>query len=97
MKISILLGSISPTYLRKAFMSAAPKSVRICQVVSIFLRFWDLRAQKLLVERFTCAFLNEILAPKITKLCFGFEVLAPKISYERTTLMKLTPAFLRFM
>jgi len=38
----------------------------------------------------------EILAPKITKLCFGFEVLLPKIWYKKRaciTLMKLTPGF----
>ncbi len=43
---------------------------------------------------YTSIFLYKILAPKITKLCFGFEVLVPKISYKkraRTTLMKLTP------
>ncbi len=39
-------------------------------------------------------FLYKILEPKFTKLCFGFEVLVPKILYEkhaRITLMKLTP------
>jgi len=39
-------------------------------------------------------FLYKILAPKITKLCFGFEVLVPKILYEKCAcimLMKLTP------
>jgi hypothetical protein len=39
-------------------------------------------------------FSYEILAPKITKLCFGFEMfLAPNISEKsvRKTLMKLTP------
>ena len=39
----------------------------------------------------------EILAPKITKLCFGFEVLLPKILYKKRAcimkLMKLTPGF----
>jgi len=38
-------------------------------------------------------FWYEILAPKITNLCFGFEIFAPKILYEkaaRKTLMKLT-------
>jgi len=34
----------------------------------------------------------QVLAPRITKLCFGFEILAPKILYEKRahiTLMKL--------
>jgi len=44
-------GSISPTYLRPSFTPVAPKSVRIQPSVSIFLRFQDLRVQKLLVER----------------------------------------------
>jgi len=38
-------------------------------------------------------FSNKILAPKITKLLFGFEVLAPKILYEKCAhkmLAKLT-------
>ncbi len=47
---ALLLESISPTYLRVAFTPVAPKSVRIQSSVSIFLRFWDLRIQKLLVE-----------------------------------------------
>jgi len=41
-------------------------------------------------------FLQEILVPKIIKLCFVFEVLAPKILYEKCagiTLMKLTPGW----
>jgi len=38
-----LLASISPTNLRADFTSVVPKSVRASQVVSIFLRFWDLR------------------------------------------------------
>jgi len=42
-----------------------------------------------------CArFSYKILAPKITKLCFGFEVLPPKSLYKKRTsktLMKLTP------
>jgi len=46
-----LLESISPTYLRAAFMRVAPKSVRVSQVVSIFKRFWYLRAKKLYEER----------------------------------------------
>jgi hypothetical protein len=36
----------------------------------------------------------KILAPKTTKLAFGFEILAPKILYKkraRKRLMKLTP------
>jgi len=28
-------------------------------------------------------FLYKILVPKITKLCFGFDILAPKILYEK--------------
>jgi len=39
-------------------------------------------------------FLYVILAPKITKLCFGFEIFGNKISYKKRThktLMKLTP------
>jgi len=39
-------------------------------------------------------FLYEFLAPKTTKLAFGFEILAAKILYEKhaqKTLMKLTP------
>jgi hypothetical protein len=38
-------------------------------------------------------FINVIRAPKITKLCFGFEIFAPKILFKkcaRKTLMKLT-------
>jgi len=38
-------------------------------------------------------FSYKILPPKITKLCFGFEVLEPKILFEKRTgitLMKLT-------
>jgi len=45
-------------------------------------------------QHFTPAFFLQNFSPKITKLCFGFEVLAPKISYEKhtcITLMKLTP------
>jgi hypothetical protein len=45
-------------------------------------------------QHFTSTFLYKILAPKTTKLAFGFEILAPKISYEKracTTFMKLTP------
>ncbi len=36
------LGSISLTYLSAAFTHVVPKSVRVNQVISIFLRFWDL-------------------------------------------------------
>jgi len=38
--------------------------------------------------------LYKILAPEITKLCLGFEVLVPKILYEKCEcimVMKLTP------
>jgi len=38
-------------------------------------------------------FLYKILAPKITKLCFGFEIFGAKVSYQKhahITLMKLT-------
>jgi hypothetical protein len=41
------------------------------------------------------AFFGELLAPKTTKLAFGFEILTLKISYQkrmRKTLMTLTPA-----
>jgi len=37
-------GSISQTNLCTAFTRVAPKSVRVSQVVSIFLHFWDLHA-----------------------------------------------------
>jgi len=37
-------GSISPTYLRADFTCIVPKSVRVSQVIRIFLRFWGLRA-----------------------------------------------------
>jgi len=43
--------------------------------------------------------LYKILSPKITKLYFGFEILAPKISYEKCAhkmLMKLTPSIKNF-
>jgi len=39
-------------------------------------------------------FSYEILVPKVTKLAFGFEILAPNILYEKRAhkmLMKLTP------
>jgi len=44
-------GSNSPTYLQAAFKHVVPKSVRVSQVISLFLRFWDLLAEKLYVER----------------------------------------------
>jgi hypothetical protein len=42
---------------------------------------------------YVCIFHAKFLVPKITKLCFGFEVLTPKILYKkcmRIMLMKLT-------
>jgi len=36
--------------LQAAFMRADHKSAKICQVISVFLRFWDLHVQKLLLK-----------------------------------------------
>jgi len=45
------LGSIWPKYLRSAFTPADPKIAKCSQVMSVFLCFWDLQVQKLLVKR----------------------------------------------
>jgi len=45
------------------------------------------------INIFCAYFSNKILAPKTTKLAFGFEILAPKILYEKPAhkmLVKLT-------
>jgi len=60
-KICPLLRSISPTYLWEAFTYVDPKSVKFSQIVSIFLRFWDLRMQNLLVEQ---RFKSRFCAPR---------------------------------
>jgi hypothetical protein len=44
-------GSISPTCLRTAFTHADPKLPKDSQVITVFLRFLNLRAQKLYVIR----------------------------------------------
>jgi len=54
----------------------APKRVRIQSSVSIFLRFWDLRAQKLLVVMKLTPAVNFI---NILHVRFSYEILAPKI------------------
>jgi len=45
-------------------------------------------------QHFTCAFCTNILEPKITKLCFGFEIFWRQNIIKKEThkmLMKLTP------
>jgi len=44
------LGSISPTCLHATFMQEDPKSTKRQSSLSVFLHFWDLRAQKLRVK-----------------------------------------------
>jgi hypothetical protein len=43
-------GSISPTFYQQLLCAQIPKAQKDSQVISVFLRFWDLFTQKLLLE-----------------------------------------------
>jgi len=45
-----IAGANSTKLLRAALTSADPKSTKDIQVISVFLCFWDLKMQKLLVK-----------------------------------------------
>ncbi len=81
------LTRFKESYLAMYYFSTAKKMWQISREI-----LWYLQS---ISSMFTRAFfVRNFNAKSYTKLAFGFEILAPKISYEqclRKTLMKLTP------